>query len=72
MAPKIPAFVKTQPPCDFADDPQQWIKWMEGEVSDYRDRKAQAKAEEEERYGRQLNFFCLLFVKETLICLEGK
>ena len=30
--PKIPPFVKSDPPCEFHDDPSTWIEWLETEV----------------------------------------
>ena len=53
MVPKIPAFVKSDPPCDFLNDPQSWIQWMEKEVSDYKNRKAEEDRKRREEIERQ-------------------
>merc|ERR1711953_769018 len=40
-SPAIPPFVTTPEPCNFFDDPSTWIKWMEKEVNDYKEKKAE-------------------------------
>merc|ERR1712198_133545 len=39
-SPAIPSFVSTPEPCNFFDDPATWIKWMEKEVNEYKEKKA--------------------------------
>jgi hypothetical protein len=34
--PKIPPFVKSDPPCEFHDDPSTWIEWLETEVMKFK------------------------------------
>merc|ERR1711962_1304463 len=53
-SPAIPPFVTTPEPCNFFDDPATWIKWMEKEVNEYKEKKAEQeneriKKEEEEK-----------------------
>ena len=45
--PKIPPFVKSDPPCEFHDDPSTWIEWLEAEVLKYR-REQELKKKQEE------------------------
>ena len=52
--PKIPPFVKSEPPCDFREDPSTWIEWLEGEVNKYKQEQAEKKrAKEQELRGEQ-------------------
>ena len=52
--PKIPPFVKSEPPCDFREDPSTWIEWLEGEVNKYKQEQAEKKrAKEQELKGEQ-------------------
>lgn len=46
--PKIPPFVKSEPPCDFREDPTTWIEWLESEVLKFKQKQKeeQQKAEE--------------------------
>ena len=45
--PKIPPFVKSQPPCAFQDSPTIWIEWLEGEVVKFKEEQARKKEEEQ-------------------------
>ena len=52
--PKIPPFVKSEPPCDFREDPSTWIEWLEGEVNKYKQEQAEKKrVKEQELQGEQ-------------------
>jgi hypothetical protein len=44
--PKVPAFVKSEPPCDFKEDPNTWIEWLEGEVLQYKEKQLEKKKKE--------------------------
>jgi hypothetical protein len=39
MKPKLPHYVTDPEPCDFSDDPGQWIAWMETQVNNERERR---------------------------------
>merc|ERR1712018_714018 len=57
-SPAIPPFVTTPEPCNFFDDPATWIKWMEKEVNDYKEKKAKEeevqKREAEEKLLKEM------------------
>ncbi len=55
MAPKIPPFVKSEPPCDFHDDPSTWIEWLETEVNKFKQEQLakKQKADEEAKLARE-------------------
>ena len=46
--PKIPPFVKSEPPCDFREDPSTWIEWLETEVNTYKQEQAEKKRVKEQ------------------------
>ena len=55
--PKIPPFVKSEPPCDFHDDPTTWIEWLENEVLSFKQKQKKLKEEklkEEEEAKRKV------------------
>ena len=44
--PKIPSFVKTEPPCSFQDNPTCWIEWLEVEVLKFKEEQLRKKEEQ--------------------------
>ena len=47
--PKIPPFVKSDPPCDFQDDPTTWIEWLEEEVLKFKEEQIMKKKKAEQQ-----------------------
>ena len=45
--PKIPPFVKSEPPCDFKENPTEWIEWLETEVGKFKEQQIAKKQKEE-------------------------